>query len=125
MKFYDHFLKIEVDPSNGTDFTHLGTSPLLSVPYALIARSVEEDMIEDADADPNNEIQVLNLAGSDLSLSQGGGTVTLPASGGGDNWGAQAVESDATLTGAGTSGDPLGVVGDLTDDQTLSIVSYN
>lgn len=117
-----HFLKIEVDPSNGTDFTHLGTSPLLSVPYALIARSVEEDMIEDADADPNNELQSISLVGSDLTLSEGGGTVTLPSTGGGDNWGAQVVESDATLAGAGTSGDPLSVVGDLTDDQVLSIV---
>ncbi len=34
----------------------------------------------DADNDPTNEIQVLSLSGSDLSLSNGGGTVTLPPS---------------------------------------------
>jgi len=40
----------------------------------------------------------------------------------GDDWGAQAVVSDPTLTGNGTSGAPLSVSGDLTDDQTLSLV---
>jgi len=119
---HNYFLKIEVDPNNGTSFTHLGTSPLLSVPYALIARTAEEDMVDDADPDPNNELQIISLDGLDLTLSEGGGTVTLPAGGGADNWGSQVVESDATLSGEGTSGDPLGVVGDLTDDQTLSLV---
>jgi len=33
----------------------------------------------DADANPTNEIQTLSLNGQDLSLSNGGGTVTLPA----------------------------------------------
>ncbi|MBN2773770.1 MAG: tail fiber domain-containing protein, partial [Prolixibacteraceae bacterium] len=41
---------------------------------------------------------------------------------GGDNWGTQTVVTDATLTGGGTSADPLSVNGDLTDDQTLSIL---
>jgi len=34
----------------------------------------------DADANPTNELQTLSLAGQDLTLSNGGGTVTLPAS---------------------------------------------
>jgi hypothetical protein len=119
---HSYFLKIEVDPDNGTNFTDLGTSQLLSVPYALHALTVQEDMVEDADADPVNELQTISLNGTDLTLSEGGGTVALPSSGGGDNWGTQVVESDATLTGNGTSGAPLEVVGDLTDDQTLSIV---
>ena len=117
-----HFLKVEIDPSGGSSYTHLGTSELLAVPYAFHAKTVEDDEVNDADADPANEIQTLSLVGSDLSLSGGGGTVTLPTSAGGDNWGTQTVASDATLSGDGTSSNPLGVVGDLTDDQTLSVV---
>jgi hypothetical protein len=36
---HSYYLKIEVDPNNGTDFTSMGTSQLLSVPYALYAAS--------------------------------------------------------------------------------------
>jgi hypothetical protein len=117
-----HFLKVEIDPAGGSTYTHLGTSELLAVPYAFHAKTVEDDAVDDADADPTNEIQTLSLSGSDLTLSDGGGTVTLPASTGGDNWGTQTVASNATLSGDGTSGDPLGVVGDLTDDQNLTLV---
>ncbi len=39
----------------------------------------------------------------------------------GDNWGSQTVHSDATLIGDGTAAVPLKVVGDLSDDQTLSL----
>ncbi len=120
-----HFLKVEIDPAGGSTYTHLGTSELLAVPYAFHAKTVEDDMVDDADASPTNEIQTLSLSGSDLTLSEGGGTVTLPASAGGDNWGTQAVASDATLSGDGTSGDPLGVVGDLSDDQTLSLAGQD
>ncbi len=43
----------------------------------------------DADNNPTNEIQVLSIAGNNLSLSNGGGTVTLPAVGpGGSNYAA-------------------------------------
>jgi hypothetical protein len=116
------WLKVEVDPDNGSSFTHLGTSQLLAVPYALNALTVELDAVDDADPDPDNELQTISLDGLNLSLSQGGGTVVLPSGGSADNWGSQVVESDATLSGDGTSGDPLGVLGDLTDDQTLSVV---
>ncbi len=37
----DHFLKVETDPTGGTNYTISGTSQLLRVPYALSARSVE------------------------------------------------------------------------------------
>jgi len=33
----DYFLKIEIDTNGGSTFTHMGTSQLLSVPYALYA----------------------------------------------------------------------------------------
>ncbi len=36
-----YYVKIEIDPNNGTDYTHMGTSQLLSVPYALYTKSAE------------------------------------------------------------------------------------
>jgi hypothetical protein len=98
-----YFLKVELDPDNGNSFSHLGTTQLLSVPYALHARTVEVE----ADGDPANEIQTLSITGTNLSLSKGGGTVTLPSSGGGDNWGTDYVRTDATLAGQGTTAQPL------------------
>jgi hypothetical protein len=71
---HEFYIKIEVDPNNGTDFTSMGTTQLLSVPYALYARSGGDD---DADADPANEIQSLSISGQDLSISDGN-LVTLP-----------------------------------------------
>ncbi len=49
-----YFIRISV---NGTE---MGTSQLLSVPYAMIAKNVENDQVDDADADPSNEIQDLS-----------------------------------------------------------------
>lgn len=102
-----HFLKIELDATGGTAFTHLGTVEMLSVPYAFRAKTVEVDAVNDADADPLNEIQSLTLTDLQLSLSKGGGSVTLPSSGGGDNWGSEYVHTDATLEGKGTTALPL------------------
>jgi hypothetical protein len=67
------------------------------------------DNTDDADNSITNEIQVLNLSGTVLTLSNGGGSVTLPSSGGGDNWGTQTVVTNTTLTGNGTTALPLGV----------------
>jgi trimeric autotransporter adhesin len=104
-----YFLRVELDPTGGSSYIPMGTSQLLSVPYALHAKTVETDQVNDADADPVNEIQELLLNGTLLTLSKGGGTVTLPTSGGGDNWGTQVVVADATLAGNGTSPTPLTV----------------
>jgi len=46
---HSYYIKIEVDPNNGTDFTSLGTSQLLSVPYALHSATVSP-------ADVNNYV---------------------------------------------------------------------
>ncbi len=104
-----YFIKTDTDPAGGTVYSITGTSQLLSVPYALYAKDVEND----------NDQQTLtyNSGTGDLSIS-GGNSVTIATSG--DDWGAQVTQTDATLSGDGTSGSPLGVVGDLTDDQTLS-----
>jgi hypothetical protein len=64
--------------------------------------------------------QTLSIVGNDLSIS-GGNTVGIPA----DDWGTQVVQSNSTLSGNGTASSPLGVNGDLTDDQTLSVAGNN
>jgi len=77
-----HFVRIELDPLGGEEFELMGVMQLLSVPYALHAKTVENDMVDDADADPYNELQTITLEGNLLSLSGEGGTVTLPTGGG-------------------------------------------
>lgn len=55
------FIKSETDPTGGESYTISGTSQLLSVPYALHAKTAENflnDQVDDADADPTNEIDV-------------------------------------------------------------------
>jgi len=69
----------------------IGTTKMLSVPYALYAEStnlkagsgigVSGNIISNTgDLDNTNEIQTLNLNGNQLSLSKNGGTVLLPNS---------------------------------------------
>ncbi len=52
-----------------------------------------------------------NTDSTALEVATGSAWTTLGSGGGGgtDNWGSQVVEKDATLTGNGTSGSPLGV----------------
>ncbi len=97
-----HFVNVEMDPAGGIAFQFMGASQLLSVPYALYAKDVQNN--NDADADPFNEIQNVSLSGSNLILSKGGGTVALPA---GDNWGSQVAAADATIGGNGVPASPL------------------
>ena len=114
------FTKVEFDPAGGSSFSTLATTKLSSVPFAFVAQTVVNDKVDDADADATNEIQTMTLTGTLLELSDGGGSVTLPTSGsgGGDNWGAQIVKTNGTLTGNGTTANPLGVVGDGDGDDT-------
>lgn len=58
-----YFIKTETDPAGGTSYTITGTSQLLSVPYALHANTAENvtnDLVDDADNDPTNELQDWN-----------------------------------------------------------------
>jgi hypothetical protein len=59
-------------------------------------------------ADLDNDAQTLSFNASTGVLSiSGGNSVTLPMSAGGDNWGSQVVQTTPTLSGDGTSSDPL------------------
>jgi len=73
-----YYLKTETDPSGGTVYSISATTQLLSVPYALHAETVTN--ADDADSDPNNEIQSLSINGNDLTIS-GGNTITLAGGG--------------------------------------------
>ena len=69
-----YFLRMEVDLDGGTDYETFGTSQILSVPYALYAETTGN--VDDADADPMNEIQTISKQGNEVTLSDGGGTFT-------------------------------------------------
>ena len=64
-----YFIETAIDPIGGVSYVVVGTSQLISTPYALYAKNAE--MVDDADADPTNEIQDLSLSGTDLSISDG------------------------------------------------------
>lgn len=53
------------------------TTPLLSVPYALVAEEVVNDQFEDDDADSTNELQTLSFAEGKLQIS-GGNEISIP-----------------------------------------------
>ena len=70
-----YFLKSETDPSGGTNYSISGASQLLSVPYSLHSKQAEtviNDQVNDADADPVNELQVISFSNDTLYLSNGG-----------------------------------------------------
>nr|NQU92740.1 hypothetical protein [Bacteroidota bacterium] len=68
------FLKVEIDENGGSEFTEMSISQLLAVPYALYAENTAHP--EDADADPQNELQTIQQTGSIVTLSDGGGSLT-------------------------------------------------
>lgn len=86
------YLKVEMDPTGGTNYTLTGTSPLLSVPYALYAEKTlitagngigvsGNTVTNTGDLSNTNELQTLSVSGSTLSISNGN-SVVLPGGGG-------------------------------------------
>jgi trimeric autotransporter adhesin len=118
-------LKIELDLLDGSGFQVMGTSELVSVPYALHAQTATE--IDDADADPNNEIQTLLVDGDSIEISQGN-KVKLP--GGSSNWQSSGndIYYNSGKVGIGTvvPASKLVVKGDestVTDDLLFAVVN--
>jgi hypothetical protein len=70
------FLKTEVDVNNGTNYTFMGSSQLLSVPFAMYAAK-SANAADDKDKDTTNEIQNINLNNNTLQLNKNGGSVDL------------------------------------------------
>lgn len=74
-----YFLQIETDPTGGTNYTLTGTNQLLSVPYAMHAKTADSlstnvHILSDADGDtkiqveesPNDDIIRYDLAGTEF-----------------------------------------------------------
>ncbi len=57
-----HYLKVELDPNNGTSFYTLGTEQLLSVPYAFHSQTVQEI--------PNNSVTTAKIADNAVTSSK-------------------------------------------------------
>jgi len=98
----NYYVEVAMDFSGGTNYTVMGTSQLISVPYALHAKTSDDafsgdysdlanaptnvsDFTNDAgyldtelDGDPTNEIQTLSLSNDTVYLSNGG-NIVLPA----------------------------------------------
>jgi len=73
------FLEVELDPLGGSSYIAMGTTQLLSVPYALYSENTANT--DDADADPDNELNTsVNLNGTDLEVTDAGGTITTDLS---------------------------------------------
>jgi hypothetical protein len=78
-----YFVETAVDNAGGTNYSVMGTSQLMSVPYALHANSAEtvlNDQVDDADADPTNEIQDLELNGNILTITNNGAATSIDLS---------------------------------------------
>ncbi|MEX0811785.1 MAG: DUF1566 domain-containing protein [Chitinophagales bacterium] len=68
----EYWLQIEMDENGGSNYTLLGSTKLISVPYALHAKTAESVInADDADADPQNELQTLDLRSDTLEISNG------------------------------------------------------
>ena len=80
---HSYYLKIDIDPSGGTNYTNLGTSQLLSVPYAIYARESGSG----GAGDPTDELQslVYDPATQTLSLTDGNSITLNVGSGGTDS----------------------------------------
>jgi hypothetical protein len=73
-----YFVKTEIDPLGGANYTIIGTSQLLSVPYAMHANTASNVLNHyDADTSATNELQTLTISKDTLFLSNGG-NVKLP-----------------------------------------------
>lgn len=70
-----YFITVALDITGGTNYQEMGTEQLFSVPYAM--HSTTAEFIDDADADPTNELQTLSINGNDLTITPNGNTVPI------------------------------------------------
>jgi len=64
-----YFIKTETDPTGGTDYTITGTSQLLSVPYALMAKNIENSAVTSEKLE-NNAITANKIAAMGATSGQ-------------------------------------------------------
>lgn len=90
-----------MDPEGGTNYSLSSTQSMLAVPYALYSENtnlkagdgitLSNNIITALDSSALNELQTITINNNQLTLSKGGGTVTIPTGSLGDNWGNQVV----------------------------------
>lgn len=124
---HQYFLSVSLDMDGNGSFgpgEDFGSSQLLSVPYAFYAEKSGNQGTTDNDGDPTNEFQQLSLSGNVISLSNNGGSVTIPDM--------SATNELQTLTISGNvvslsngGGSVTLPPGSGTDAQTLSISGTN
>jgi hypothetical protein len=74
----NYYLKVGMDATGGTNFLTMGTTQLLTVPYALYAKSAGTvTNSNDNDTSATNELQVISLKNDTIFLTNGG-FVILP-----------------------------------------------
>ena len=116
----DHYISIRVDFDDG--LLDMGTFKLQSVPYAMVARDVIN--IDDADADPQNELQDLELNGNILQVTKAISPTPIDLSVYLDNTDQQALSfSSDTLYLQNGGQIYLGDYWDNTDNQNLSFMN--
>jgi len=99
-------IETAVDFQDGNGMTVMGTSPILSVPYAMHSNTADialNDAVDDADNDPNNEIQVIVSTDANNSITSG--------TDGGAYYDASVGDGDWTVNGNDMTSDPTGNVG--------------
>ena len=84
----DYFLEVQIDPTGNTAYTSIGSQQLVSVPYALYAKTAGNSASYNAGSNitftgPANNQTInsnpnLSLAGNVLSISGSGSPVTIP-----------------------------------------------
>ncbi len=82
----NHYLKVELDPDNGTTFSLLGTTQLLAVPYAFHAKTVEEDTWGSQVVETDVTLSGNGLTSSPLKIAQQGANVGQVLKWSGSNW---------------------------------------
>ena len=123
-----YFIKTETDPAGGSSYTITGTSQLMSVPYALHAKTADSIIggvsFTEVDGSITSEIQDLQLVGNNLTITDNGSATTIDLSAYLDNTDTQLDSTDianlgyvagvtqvtegtnVTITGAGTTASP-------------------
>jgi len=96
------YLKVEFDPSGGTNYFDMGTAQLLSVPYALYSE-------KSGTAGNSTDSQTLSISGNTLSITNGN-SVTIPGGSGSSYTAGAAID----LTG--------NVITNTAPDQTVAII---
>ncbi len=112
------FLQVEVDPANGTNYTDMGTSQLLSVPYSMHSQTTEkiELPFHDTIYDPQDAFYVYNDG-------DGGGLVGVVGTGGQMGNYVTAVKGIAIPSFSNTAG--IGVSGQINSYNGIGVKGYN